>query len=113
MIRLKGNENSWGLIAKIFHWMVAILIIWQLFTGFNLSTLEFSPQKIVLIEIHKIFGTFIFVFILARLSWRFYNTSPSNNILPKFHRIISNIVHNLLYSLVIITTIQGTLMICN
>ena len=99
-----------GQTGTLFHWMVAILIIWQLFTGFNLSTLEFSPQKIVFIEIHKIFGTFIFVFILARLSWRFYNTSPSNNNLPKFHRIISNIVHNLLYSLVIITTIQGTLM---
>ena len=106
----KSSENSWGLIAKLFHWVVALLIIWQLFTGFNLSTLEFSPQKIAFIEYHKIFGTFIFVFILIRLGWRFYNSSPSNKNLPKFHRIISVIVHNLLYLLVILTTIQGTLM---
>ena len=106
----KGSENSWGLVAKIFHWVVALLIIWQLFTGFNLSILEFSPQKIFFIELHKIFGTFIFVFILIRLGWRFYNTSPSNNNLPKLHRIISVAVHNLLYVLVIFTTIQGTLM---
>ena len=61
-----GSENSWGLVAKIFHWIVAILIIWQLFTGYNLSTLDFSPQKITFIEVHKIFGTFIFVIILFR-----------------------------------------------
>ena len=106
----KGSEKSWGLVAKIFHWLVAVLIIWQLFTGFNLITLEFSPQKIALIEIHKIFGTFILVFILARLGWRLYNTPPSNHNLPKFHRIISSIIHNFLYVIVIITTIQGTLM---
>ena len=106
----KGSENSWGLVAKIFHWVVALMIIWQLFTGFNLSILEFSPQKILYIEIHKIFGTFILVFILIRLGWRFYNTHPSNKNLPKFHSILSNIIHNFLYILVIITTIQGTLM---
>ena len=106
----KGSENSWGLVAKIFHWLLALLIIWQLFTGFNLSTSEFSPQKIAFIEIHKIFGTFILVFILARLGWRFYNTSPSNKKLPKIHHIISTIIHSFLYILVILTTIQGTLM---
>ena len=106
----KSSTNSWGLIAKIFHWVVAILIIWQLFTGFNLSILEFSPQKIIYIELHKIFGTFILTFILIRLGWRFYNTPPSNNKLPTSHRIISTIIHNLLYFLVIFTTIQGTLM---
>ena len=105
-----GSENSWGLIAKIFHWIVALLIIWQLFTGFNLSTLEFSPKKIAFIEIHKIFGTFILVFILVRLGWRFYNSAPSNKNLPKFHRIFSSIIHNFLYFLVIFTTVQGTLM---
>ena len=106
----KGSKHSWGLIAKSFHWVVAIMVIWQLFTGFNLSIMDFSPQKIALIGLHKIFGTFIFVFILLRLFWRFYNNPPSNSELPKFHRIISLIVHNFLYILVILTTVQGTLM---
>ena len=106
----KGSNGSWGLVAKIFHWLVALLIIWQLFTGFSLSKLEFSPQKIIFIEFHKIFGTFILVIILLRLAWRIYNTPPSNKDLPKFHRIISTIIHNILYFLVIFITIQGTLM---
>ena len=106
----KGSSNSWGLIAKIFHWIAAVLIIWQLFTGFNLSILEFSPQKIAFIEIHKIFGTLIFIFILIRLFWRFYNNAPSNQNIPKLHRVSSLILHNFMYFLVIVTTIQGTLM---
>jgi cytochrome b561 len=106
----KSSLDSWGLVAKIFHWLVALLIIWQLFTGFNLSNLEFSPQKIVFIGIHKIFGTIIFLLIIMRLGWRLYNTPPSNSNLPKLHRIVSTIVHNFLYLLVILTTVQGTLM---
>ena len=43
----KGSQNSWGLIAKLFHWVVALLIIWQLFTGFNLSESEqFLPVTV-------------------------------------------------------------------
>ena len=106
----KGSEHSWGLITKIFHWLVALLITWQIFTGFNLNILKFSPQKIASIEIHKIFGTFILIIILLRLMWRLYNTPPSNKELPKIHRIFSSIIHNLLYALVIFSTIQGILM---
>ena len=53
MRNLRATQNSWGLIAKIFHWLLAILLIWQIFTGLNLHNMEFSPTKIVLIEFHK------------------------------------------------------------
>ena len=48
-----GSENSWGLIDKVFQWIIALLIIWQLFTGFNLSTLEFSQEKLPLMKFIK------------------------------------------------------------
>jgi len=44
------------------------------------------------------------------LIWKFFNSPPTNKNLPKLHFFISSIVHNLLYFLVILTTIQGTLM---
>ena len=62
MVRLKGNENSWGLIAKIFHWAIALLLFWQVGTGISLHNMEFSPLKIGIISSHKIFGTIIFAF---------------------------------------------------
>ena len=64
MRSIKATQNSWGLVAKIFHWVLALLLIWQIFTGFNLHNMEFSPNKIGLIGIHKIIGTTIFTIVV-------------------------------------------------
>ena len=110
MTKFKASQNSWGLIAKIFHWLLAILLIWQIFTGINLHNMEFSPAKIGFIGIHKIIGTFIFTIVVLRLVWKFFNSKPNVSSLPKFHRYASTIVHTLLYALVIWIPFQGTMM---
>ena len=110
MIRLKGNENSWGLIAKIFHWTIALLLFWQVGTGISLHNMEFSPLKIGIIGSHKIFGTIIFTLIVLRLLWRFYNNHPKYESLPQKHKIISSLVHAILYFLVVVIPVQGTYM---
>ena len=110
MVRLKGNENSWGLIAKIFHWTIALLLFWQVGTGISLHNMEFSPLKIGIIGSHKIFGTIIFTLIVLRLLWRFYNNHPKYESLPQKHKIISSLVHAILYFLVVIIPVQGTYM---
>ena len=75
---IKATQNSWGLVAKIFHWVLALLLIWQIFTGLNLHNMEFSPDKIELIGIHKIIGTIIFTIVVLRLIWKFFNSKPDN-----------------------------------
>ena len=110
MIKLKASANSWGLIAKIFHWFLAVLLIWQIFTGFNLHNMEFSPSKIAFIGIHKIVGTIIFTVVVLRLIWKFFNSKPDYSNLPKFHRYASKLIQILLYVLVVWIPIQGTMM---
>ncbi len=106
----KGTNTSWGLIAKIFHWSIAFLLFWQVTTGISLHNMEFSPLKIGIIGSHKISGTIIFSLIVLRLLWRFFNTHPEYKSLPTKHKITSNIVHFVLYFLVIFIPIQGTYM---
>ena len=110
MVNFKGTNTSWGLIAKIFHWSIALLLFWQVTTGISLHNMEFSPLKIGIIGSHKISGTVIFTLIALRLLWRFFNTHPEYKSLPKKHKITSNIVHFILYFLVIFIPIQGTYM---
>ena len=110
MRSIKATENSWGLIAKTFHWLLALLLIWQIFTGFNLHNMEFSPAKIGFIGIHKIIGTIIFTIVVLRLMWKFFNPKPDTSTLPKFHRYASGVIHFLLYALVIWIPFQGTMM---
>ena len=110
MVNLKATQNSWGLIAKIFHWFLAVLLIWQIFTGFNLHNMEFSPVKIAFIGVHKIIGTIIFSVVVLRLIWKFINSKPDSSDLPTFHKYVSKVIHILLYALVIWIPIQGTMM---
>ena len=110
MKSLKATQHSWGLIAKIFHWVLALLLIWQIFTGFNLHNMEFSPAKIGFIGIHKIIGTIIFTIVVLRLIWKFFNSKPDTSTLSKFHRYASRVIHTLLYILVIWIPVQGTMM---
>ena len=107
MENLRGSNNSWGLIAKLFHWLVAIFILLQIFFGINLHFMNPSSTKGDLIHYHKIFGTLIILIVFLRLAWKFYNPSPNHNKLSFLHIIGSKIVHILLYLLIIILPIQG------
>ena len=42
---LKASPDSYGLIARLFHWVLARVILWQLFTGINLNQMEPSVEK--------------------------------------------------------------------
>ena len=42
---LTASRKDYGSIAKLLHWGLAALILWQLFTGVNLHGMEFSAQK--------------------------------------------------------------------
>ena len=110
MRNIKATQNSWGLIAKIFHWLLAVLLIFQIFTGFNLHNMEFSPTKIGFISIHKIIGTIIFTIVVLMLIWKFFNSKPDISKLNTFHRYASKVIHILLYALVIFIPFQGTMM---
>ena len=107
MENLKGSNYSWGLIAKIFHWGLAVFILFQILIGINLHFMDPSTLKGDLIHYHKIFGTLIILLVFLRLAWKFYNPSPKHHKLSLVHKIGSNIVHSFLYLLIIVLPIQG------
>ncbi len=111
MVEFKGTKSSWGTIAKLFHWVLALLLFWQVATGITLHNIEFSPLKIGIIGTHKFFGTIVFSLVVLRLIWKYiFNTHPKYEKIPLFHKLISNLVHFVLYGLVIFIPIQGTFM---
>ena len=107
---LTASRKDYGSIAKLFHWVLAIVILWQLFTGINLHGMEFSAQKAKFIWFHQVIGTLIFSLIALRLIWRFYNRPKFEDSLPKLHKWGSKVVHFLLYALCLWLPIQGSLM---
>ena len=111
MVEFKGTKSSWGLVAKLFHWSLALLLFWQVATGISLHNMEFSPLKMGFIITHKFFGTVVFSLVVLRLIWKYiFNTHTRYENIPLFHKLVSNLVHFILYGLVILIPIQGTLM---
>ena len=111
MVEFKGTKSSWGLVAKLFHWSLAVLLFWQVATGISLHNMEFSPTKMGFIITHKFFGTLVFSLVVLRLMWKYiFNTHPKYENIPFFHKLVSNLVHFALYGLVIFIPIQGTFM---
>ena len=109
MENFRGSNYSWGLVAKIFHWTLAVFILSQISFGINLHFTDPSRVKGELIHFHKIFGTIILFLVFLRLAWKFYNPSPSHESLSFFHKISSKIIQILMYIFLILIPIQGML----
>ena len=107
--KYKGSSNTWGLVAIILHWVLAILLFFQFASGIRLSTLNFSSAKLELIDLHQSFGSIIMILVFVRIIWRLNNKKPSNTLLPKYHLIVSHITHMILYFLLFTIPLLGFL----
>ena len=51
---IKNTENHYGIIAKLFHWLIAVAIISLITVGFIMSDMSPSPDKYELYGMHKL-----------------------------------------------------------
>lgn len=108
---LQNTDQAYGLIARIFHWLVALLIITLLMVGFYMTSLEPTEDKFKIYGMHKAFGFTVFVLVLLRTVWRVtsrYVQPPTD--LPEVLKIAAVSAHLLLYVLMLIMPMSGMLM---
>lgn len=77
---IKNTSESYGIIARSFHWLMGLIIIGIIIAGFVMTSLEPNDQKWFIYAQHKAFGMIILTLIPLRLLWRFLNPQPK---LPK------------------------------
>ncbi|MBN8512501.1 MAG: cytochrome b [Rickettsiales bacterium] len=108
---LQNTDQTYGLIARIFHWLVALLIITLLIVGFYMTSLEPTEDKFKIYGMHKAFGLTVFVLILLRTLWRITNkyVQPPPD-LPEVLKIAAVSGHLLLYVLMLVMPTSGMLM---
>lgn len=111
MLRWKNTISSYGVTAKTFHWVMAVLILAMLLMGFFMDGLENSPFKFSIFSWHKSIGTLVLILAMLRLSWKFINIAPAH--LPshqKWEITLAKIVHVLLYVVMIAMPLSGWIM---
>lgn len=88
---LKNSNQSFGSIAKLFHWIIGPTILIMLVLGYLMS----GP---ILLNLHKLIGLTILILVTLRLIWTTTNIHPAfPDKMPLFEKILSKAVHLLLY----------------
>jgi cytochrome b561 len=107
---LANTAESWGALAKFFHWTVALLILAQVVLGSTAALWRLSPLKLELFVWHKSIGMLILVLMLARLAWRLAGRAPElPPETPRWERYAAHASHILLYALATALPFSGWL----
>jgi len=105
---LMNTEQSYGSVAKFFHWTLAILVILMLAGGLTLGSVKNSPYAGTIFNIHKSIGFTILILMTLRLLWRIVNPLPQLPIsTPEWQRLAARSVHRLFYVAVIGMALAG------
>lgn len=103
---LKNDSKQWGVISRIFHWFMALLIIGQLYIGFTMTALAASPAKYDLYKLHKSFGLIALGLVCLRILWRSLFPTPA---LPN-QDIPTRLSAPVLYLMMLIMPLSGIIM---
>lgn len=77
-MQLANDDERYGLIHKIFHWVIAVLILGLIPVGLGMAQMENSPLKFEIYAMHKSFGLLVLFLGVLRLLWRFFSPAPEH-----------------------------------
>jgi cytochrome b561 len=105
---LHDNNRIYGKVSRFFHWLMAILIIWQLFKlGDRIADGEHWIGQ-TLVPWHVSIGTVLLVLVLLRIMWAFTQRKqrPLQNPATAF---LVKAGHFLLYACMVLMPVTGIL----
>lgn len=109
---LRNSNQGWGWPARLLHWLIAGLILFQLGLGFRMVRMVTDVyQQFALYQTHKSWGFVIFCLALVRLAWRLANRVPRPpEGLSAVQHALARGGHLALYVLMIALPLSGWLM---
>lgn len=95
-------------VAVTLHWLVAALIVAQVWVGFTFHDMPRGPARMDLFTWHKTIGATILLLGLVRLAYRLKNPPPPfPEELPKWERFAAVWNHRAFYFLIIALPLTG------
>ena len=103
------DRLRYGTTAKVLHWLVVTLLLVQYPLGWLMPDIHRGMQPGAGMIFHISFGIVILLLIALRLVWRLTHPVAPESSLPPWQRLSSEVVHWMLYVLVLATTLSGWL----
>ncbi len=114
MTPIANREDRYGVVAILFHWFMALLVIGLAGLGLYMVALPdagFTTKKVTLVLCHKEFGLLVLALLATRLAWRVAQTLPRLvEDLPDWQNIAAQFVHLSFYALLFALPVTGWLM---
>ena len=73
---LRNGPDEFGLVTRIIHWTMMLLIIGQLALGLRIGDLEPGLANLWLYGLHKTIGFLVLALILVRIAWHIVSPPP-------------------------------------
>jgi cytochrome b561 len=106
----KNTTDSYGWIARLFHWIVFLMVIGAIIGGDIAADMSSGPGKSQMIGMHKSFGFAILVLVVLRLLWRLANPLPRDLGTSRIENKLGHTMHIFLYILLLMQPVIGILM---
>lgn len=105
-----NTSQSYGCVAKLFHWLVAILVLVMLMIGLGMHYVPSSWHGFTY-NLHKSIGVVVLFIMMGRLFWRLVNEQPAlPHSVSQSQRYLAWLNHWALYVTLFIMPLSGWLM---
>lgn len=110
-MRFKNTHENYGLIAKIIHWLTALLFLGAYMSVYyrHWFTEAKTPENWNALQMHLSFGVTIGVFVLLKIIWRLMGTTPGEEPGTALEHKAARLGHYALYAIMIIMPVTGYL----
>lgn len=107
---MRSDAVSWGLAARGFHWVMALLIVGMLVLGHTMVEYPMSVAKLKLYAWHKSIGVTVLFLLILRVLWRLVDRRPDlPDGMSQAGRRAALGAHLLLYLLMLLVPLSGLL----
>ncbi|MES2174761.1 MAG: cytochrome b [Pseudomonadota bacterium] len=95
-------------VARALHWIIAVLILGNLFFGFAHDAL---PKDWAVMPVHKSIGLTVLALTLLRIVWRLtHRAPPLPAAMPAWEKGAAHATHFIFYALMLVLPLSGWIM---
>jgi cytochrome b561 len=108
---LRNTEDTYGLVAVLLHWLVAVVVVGLFILGLWMVDLTYYDAWYrTAPSIHKALGVLLFITVVLRLGWRVVGPRPVTLATHStLEQHLAKLAHGLLYGLLFAAMLSGYL----
>lgn len=106
---IKSTPSKYGPMAIMLHWLMAVLVLVLITTGFRSAGTTISDAKTAILMVHAPVGIAVMILLVFRIVWWLFFDKKPKPIAgqPRWQALSSRVVHTAFYAIVLLMTASG------